>query len=83
MLGFDQSLDFKLHAVMSAAKSQQLLGKLGPLGRLRNAQGEIVVPVTVTGTTRAPKYGVNVGSVAKKQAKEEIQKGLIKLFQKN
>ena len=83
VLGFDQSLDFKLHAVMSAAKSQQLLGKLGPLGRLRNAQGEIVVPVTVTGTTRAPKYGVDVGSVAKKQAKEEIQKGLIKLFQKN
>ena len=35
------------------------------------------------GTTRAPKYGVDVGSVAKKQAKEEIQKGLIKLFQKN
>jgi len=32
---------------------------------------------------RAPKYGVDVGSVAKKQAKEEIQKGLIKLFQKN
>lgn len=83
VLGFDQSLDFKLHAVMSAAKSQQLLGKLGPLGRLRNAQGEIVVPVTVTGTTRAPKYGVDIGSVAKKQAKEEIQKGLIKLFQKN
>jgi uncharacterized protein involved in outer membrane biogenesis len=83
VLGFDQSLDFKLHAVMSAAKSQQLLGKLGPLGRLRNAQGEIVVPVTVTGTTRAPKYAVDVGSVAKKQAKEEIQKGLIKLFQKN
>ncbi|MGE5231665.1 MAG: AsmA family protein [Deltaproteobacteria bacterium] len=83
VLGFDQSLDFKLHAVMSAAKSQQLVGKLGPLGRLQNAQGEIVVPVTVTGTTRAPKYGVDVGSVVKKQAKEEIQKGLIKLFQKN
>jgi len=83
VVGFDQSLDFKLSAVMSAAKSQQMLGKLGPLGRLRNAQGEIVVPVTVTGTTRAPKYSVDVGSVAKKQVQEQIQKGLIKLFQKN
>jgi len=85
-LGFDQSLDFKLKTVVSAAKAQQLLGKLGPAGRLRNAQGELVIPVNVSGTTLAPKYAVDVGSVAKQQVKEQVQqgvqKGLMKLFQK-
>jgi AsmA protein len=84
--GFDQSLDFKLKTIVSAAKSQQLLGKLGPVARLRNAQGELVIPVTVAGTTTAPRYGVDVGSVAKQQVKEQlqqgVQKGLMKLFQK-
>ena len=84
--GFDQSLNLKLKTIVSSAKSQQLLGKLGPLGRLRNAQGELVIPVTVSGTTTAPRYGVDVGSVAKQQVKEQVQqgveKGLMKLFQK-
>jgi uncharacterized protein involved in outer membrane biogenesis len=86
VLGFDQSLNFKLNTIVSAAKSQQLLAKLGPLGRLRNEQGQLVIPVTVGGTTLAPKYGVDVGAVAKAQAKEQLQqgaqKGLMKLFQK-
>jgi len=83
VMGFDQSLDFKLKAVVSAAKSAQLLGKLGPLGGLRNSQGELEIPVTVSGTAQAPKYGVPVGGVAKKEVKEQIQKGLNKLLQKN
>ncbi len=86
-MGFDQSLDVKLRTIVSAAKSQQLLARLGPLGRLRNAQGELAIPVTVTGTTTAPKYGVDVGTVAKKEAKEQVQKGiekgLMKLFKKD
>jgi AsmA protein len=83
VMGFDQSLDFKLQAVVSAAKSQELLAKLGPLSQLRNSQGQIAIPVTVSGTTTAPKYGVAVGSVAKKAVEGELQKGLNKLLQKN
>jgi uncharacterized protein involved in outer membrane biogenesis len=82
VMGFDQSLDFKLQAVVSAAKSQELLAKLGPLSRLRNSQGQIAIPVTVSGTATAPKYGVPVGSVAKKAVEGELQKGLNKLLQK-
>jgi len=79
VMGFDQSLDFKLQAIISAAKA----ATLGPVAHLRNAQGEIAIPVTVSGTATAPKYGVPVGSVAKKAVKEELQKGLNKLLQKN
>ncbi len=83
VLGFDQSLDFRLHALLSAARSQQLGEKAALLKRLSNDKGEVGVPVTVAGTTTAPKYAVDVGTMAKKQVKEEVQKGLLKLFQKN
>ncbi len=79
-LGFDQSLDFKLRALFSPAKSQELAGRVGAIGRLRNAGGQIDVPLTVTGTATAPKTAVDVGSAAKKQVQEELQKGLQKLF---
>jgi hypothetical protein len=36
----------------------------------------------VSGTATAPKYGVPVGSVAKKAVEGELQKGLNKLLQK-
>jgi uncharacterized protein involved in outer membrane biogenesis len=82
VLGFDQSLDFRLRAVLSAAKTQQLTQRVGVVGRLTNDKGEVAVPVTVTGSTTAPKYSVDVASVAKTQVKDQVQKGLMKLFQK-
>ncbi len=78
VMGFDHSLDLKLQAILSAAKA----AKLGPVAHLRNAKGEISIPVTVSGTTTAPKYGIPVGAVAKKAVQEQVQKGLQKLFQK-
>jgi len=85
--GFDQSLNFRLQTILSAAKSQELLAKLGSLGQLRNSQGELAIPVTVSGTTTAPKYSVDVQSLAKKEATQQVQKGiekgLMKLFKKD
>lgn len=78
VMGFDQSLDFKLQAIISAAKA----AKLGPVALVRNSQGEIAIPVNVSGTATAPKYGIPVGAVAKKAVQEQVQKGLEKLLQK-
>jgi uncharacterized protein YhdP len=83
VLGFDKTLNFRLNTLLSAARSQQLVQKSAVVQRLVNGKGEISVPVTVTGTVTAPKYGVDVTSVAKKQVKEELQKGLLKLLEKN
>jgi len=84
--GFDQSLNFKLQTILSAAKAQQLMGKIG-LGTLSTTQGDVAIPVSVTGTTTAPKYSVDVQSVAKTQAthqaQQQIEKGLMKLFKKD
>ncbi|HEX5385762.1 MAG TPA: AsmA-like C-terminal region-containing protein [Gemmatimonadales bacterium] len=83
VLGFDRTLDFRLNAGFSAAKSAELASKVGALRQMENGRGEISVPVTVTGTTTAPKTSVDVGSMAKAKAKEEVKKGLLKLFQKH
>ena len=79
-MGFDQSLDFRLRALFSPAKSAELIKRIRPLSRLRNANGQIEVPLTIKGTMTAPKTMVDVGSVAKQQVQDEIQKGLQKLF---
>jgi AsmA protein len=84
--GFDQSLNFKLQTILSAAKAQQLEAKFG-LGKLTSSKGDVTIPITVTGTTTAPKYSVDIQSVAKKeatkQAQQQIQNGLMKLFKKD
>lgn len=83
VLGFDKALDFHLDALLSAERTQQLAPKSAVLQRLANDKGQVAVPVRVTGTTTAPKYSVEVGSVAKKQVQQEVKKGLLKLFEKN
>lgn len=83
VLGFDKSLDFRLNALLSRERTQQLVQKSATIQRLANDRGEVTIPVRVTGTTTAPKYTVDVGSVAKKQVQEEVRKGLLKLFEKN
>jgi AsmA protein len=78
-MGFDQTLDFRLKAILSPAKSRELTSKAGFLGDLRNALGQLELPLTITGTATNPKTRVDIGSIAKKQMKG-IEKGLQKLF---
>lgn len=81
-IGFDQSLDLKMMARFNATKSAELAAKAGPAGALRNKQGEIEVPFTVTGTTLASKTRVDLGGMAKARAKEQVQEGVQKGLQK-
>jgi hypothetical protein len=65
--GFDQSLDFRLDAQLSASKSAQL-ARIPFVKRLENSSGEIQLPVRVTGTVASPTIaGINVKSVNTKQ----------------
>jgi uncharacterized protein involved in outer membrane biogenesis len=67
--GFDQSVAFKLKAGLSAAASQQIAGRVSFASRLQDSQGQITVPVTVSGTASSPKIGVDVKSAATQQVK--------------
>ena len=69
-----------LSAAALQAKSQELAGRVGMLGHLKNANGEIEAPLTIKGTTMAPKTSLDLGSLNKKQLQNELQKGLQKLF---
>lgn len=75
--GFDQSVAFKLKAGLSAAMSSQIASKVSFASHLEDSQGQITVPVNVSGTASAPKFGVDVKSAATQQVK-----GLLNQFLK-
>jgi hypothetical protein len=63
--------------------SNQLIQRVGFLQRLSNGRGQVTFPVTVTGTTTAPRISVDLGSIAKKQLQGTLEKGLLDLLQKD
>lgn len=79
---FDQTLAFKGTARFSAAKSAQILHSLSDLKYLANGQGELEIPLTVSGPAASPSVNVDLASVAKKAIKQEIQKSLGKELKK-
>ncbi|MBI5853851.1 MAG: AsmA family protein [Nitrospirae bacterium] len=73
-IGFDQSLNVKAMLALSEALSQKVAGA-SAAGRLMASKGRISVPLTITGTTDAPSYGVDLKAVAGKvgeQLKEKV-----------
>jgi uncharacterized protein involved in outer membrane biogenesis len=80
---FDRAVDFRLRAVLSGEKSAQVAQRVGPLGALRNQEGTIDVPVTVTGSAMSPRTKVEAGAFAKKRVREELESGFLKLLPKS
>jgi uncharacterized protein involved in outer membrane biogenesis len=77
---FDRSIDFRLRAVVSGEKSTQIAQRVGTVGALRNSEGAIEMPLTVTGSATAPRTSVDAGAFAKKRVREQIESGLLKLL---
>jgi uncharacterized protein involved in outer membrane biogenesis len=75
--GFDQSVAFKLKAGLSSSASSQIASKVSFASRLEDSQGQITVPVNVSGTASSPKFAVDVKSAATQQVK-----GLLNQFLK-
>lgn len=83
-MGFDQSLDLRGTATFTRAKSDDLVRQLKHLGGLRNPQGEIEVPLGVTGTATTPVFSIDasrmLGRAAEKEVKRQLNRGLKKLI---
>jgi len=77
-LGLDTTLDFRGLLVFSKAKSDELVRRVRELGGLRNAQGEIAVPVTASGTVAAPAFAVDMAAILEKAAQDELMRRLKK-----
>lgn len=77
-LGFNRSLDFRGHVVFSAKKAAELVRAVREAARLRNAKGEIDVPVVVTGTVTDPHFGVDTAELLQRGVQDELQRRLEK-----
>ncbi len=75
-IGFDQAIQMKGVAAFSAAESDQFVRSVKELGSLRNAQGELEVPFTVSGTTAAPHFSIDVVGMAGRAVQQEIKRRL-------
>jgi AsmA protein len=73
MIGFDQRLNLHLVVQLSPEKTAELVRTVG-LGSLTAPGGRLAIPVTVTGTTTAPRFGVDLRAAARQQLPEELKK---------
>ena len=72
-IGFDQALNIKAGLNLSETLSQQLTGA-SAAARLMASKGRITVPLTISGTTAAPSYSVDLKAVAGKVGKNLKEK---------
>ncbi len=80
-IGFDRSLDLRGRAIVSAERVAAAVDSVHELARLRKASGEIVVPLTITGSLDAPKFDIDMGSVIREGVVDELKRrmrGLIR-----
>ncbi len=77
-LGFDHSLDFKGRVTLSREKVAELVGRQKEVARLKNSDGEIEVPVVVSGTVTEPRYTVDVAGLLKRGLQDELERRLKK-----
>ena len=78
-IGFDRSLNLRGRAIVSAERVAAGVDSVHELARLRKG-GEIVVPLTITGSLDAPKFDVDVGSVIREGVVDELKRRLRRLF---
>ena len=78
-IGFDRSLNLRGRAIVSAERVAAGVDSVHELARLRKG-GEIVVPLTITGSLDAPKFEVDVGSVIREGVVDELKRRLRRLI---
>ena len=79
-IGFDRSLDLRGRALVSAERVAAGVDSVHEVARLRKASGEIVVPLTITGSLDAPKFTIDVGSVIRESVVDELKRRVRKLI---
>jgi hypothetical protein len=75
-LGFDQSLAMSGTVLFSAAKAAEFVHSVKELSALRNANGELPVPFTVSGTAADPHFSIDVADLLRRGAQNELKRRL-------
>ena len=76
----DRSLGLKGIAAISPERSAAAISSIRELKGLRNARGEVEVPLTITGTLDAPSFALDVESALKKGIMDELRRRLRRII---
>ncbi len=70
-VGFDQNLDLTVNLLLSPDLSQKI-ARLSPVAKLALKEGRLGLPLTISGTTQEPSYGLDMTGITGK-VQEQIQ----------
>lgn len=79
-LSVDQQLAVRGRAVFSPAKSEEIIKRVHEMASMRNAKGEVELPIGVTGTIADPNISVDLSKAVKAALTKEFTKSLKKMF---
>ena len=79
-IGADRSLAFRGHAVVAADYVAQGVTRVPELARLKNRNGEIDMPLTVSGSLDAPSINVDVKTAIGQGLADELRRRLRRLI---
>lgn len=79
-IGGDRSLTMQGIAVLSPDRSARAIASIHEFKGMRNEAGEIEVPLTISGSLDAPTFTVDVASILKKGAIDEIKRRLRRII---
>jgi uncharacterized protein involved in outer membrane biogenesis len=78
-IGFDRSVDLRGRGIVAAERVAAGVESVHELARLRKG-GEIVVPLTITGSLDAPKFDIDVGTIIREGVVDELKRRIRRLF---
>jgi uncharacterized protein YhdP len=79
-IGFDRSLNLRGRAIVSAERVAAGVDSVHELARLRKASGEVVLPLTITGSLDAPKFDIDMGTVIREGVVDELKRRVRQLI---
>lgn len=81
-VGVNRTVDLRGTAVLSPERSAQAIASVHELSGLRNKQGEIELPLTITGTLEAPSFNIDLESILAKGLKDELRRRLNRIIKR-
>jgi uncharacterized protein involved in outer membrane biogenesis len=76
----DRSLSLRGVAVLSPERSKSAISSIHELSGLRNRNGEVEVPLTITGTLDSPSFGIDIESIIRKGIADELRRRLRRII---
>lgn len=81
-IGFDRSLDLSGQAALSPERTESAIRSIRELSGLRNAGGELEIPITISGSADDPSVVINLEAAIARALKEELRRRLLGIIKR-